>query len=225
MLKNTYSLEGEDVLSASILRLAPSGTYFDIGCSDPIEISNTYLFYKNGWRGVAVDGRTELAKAWARERPRDTFVPCVIDEKDGERIFWTFPDPTMNTCDAATAERYAKRFSADQCGIERRITRSARSIWEGVCGPESRPPDFVSLDVEGNEISILRGLISDSWRPALLVVETKFFSFRRPWEQPVVELLCNQFGYALIAKTPLDAFFIAPENPLFDWIPEIMKNY
>jgi len=220
----SYSLEGEDLIARSLLRSVTKGTYLDIGCSDPVEISNTYSFYLAGWRGVAVDGRTELKKAWARERPRDTFVPCVIDEKDGERTFWMFPDPTMNTCDAATAERYSHRFPSDQARSSRAETRSARSIWDEVYGRESCPPDLVSLDVEGNELPILKGLVSHCWKPALLIVECKLFSFNAPFEQPVVNFLCGEFRYVLIAKTPLDAFFIDPDNVHFDYLPATMRN-
>jgi hypothetical protein len=67
------------------------------------------------------------------------------------------------------------------------------------------------------------GLLSNNWKPPLLVVETKLFSFNRPYAQPVVEFVCRM-GYVLIAKTPLDAFFIDPESHIFDWLPESMKQ-
>jgi hypothetical protein len=222
-MRQTFSLEGEDVLSQSILRSVDLGRYLDIGCADPTEISNTYLFYQKGWRGVAVDGRSELAKAWAVERPGDVFIPCLLDEVDGEKAFWSFPDPTMSTCDEATATRYAERFADHEYMVENRRTRSANSLWMEVYGQDSPPPEFVSIDVEGNELPILKGLLLSSWKPALLVVETKLFSFDDPYAQPIVNFLCRQFGYVLIAKTPLDAFFINPENPLFEWIPHSMR--
>lgn len=223
MIRSSFSLEGEDLLAESILRLSRNGRYFDIGCSSPTEISNTYLFYKKGWRGVAVDGRHELKSAWEAERPEDIFLPLVLDEMDGETTFWTFPDPTMNTCDELTASRYAQRFATGEYRVEKRSTRSAKSLWIEVYGNDATPPEFVSLDVEGHELPILKGLVSLTWRPALLLVETKLFTFDDPCSHPLVSHLCAELGYKLIAKTPLDAFFIDPQNPVFEWLPSQMR--
>jgi len=59
-----YAMEGEDIILRSLLRKKTGeGSYFDIGSSEPILNSNTYLFYKRGWRGIAVDGR-DLVNEW-----------------------------------------------------------------------------------------------------------------------------------------------------------------
>jgi len=165
----------------------------------------------------------ELANVWKEKRPEDRFVPCIVGESECDESFWTFPDPTMNTCDAATAERYAARYAPHQCRVEQRSSRSARSIWAETFGEDASPPDFVNIDVEGHEIPIINGLVNESWKPALLVVEAKLFCFTTPREQPVVKLLLD-FGYVLVAKTPLDAFFIDPNNQVFQWLPEAMKR-
>jgi len=222
MSKLSYSLEGEDVLAASLLRSVSAGRYLDIGCSDPVEISNTYFFYQRGWRGICVDGRSDLSERWAEIRPGDSFVSCVLDETDGERTFYSFPDPTMNTCDAATASRYSERFLSDSCRAQTKKTRSARSIWLEAFGADAPPPDLVSLDVEGFELPILRGLIIENWRPALLIVETKLFTFDSPTRSSIYNYFKN-LGYIMIAKTPLDGFFIDPANPMFSWVPPAMR--
>lgn len=220
----SYSLEGEDLIAASLLRNVDIGRFIDIGCAHPIEISNTYFFYQKGWRGISVDGRWDLAEAWKLERPEDVFFPCVLDEMDGNKKFWSFPDPTLNTCDEETATRYCARFKASEWRVEPRVTRSARSIWMEIYGHDSPPPDLVSIDVEGYELPIIRGLVTSNWKPALMVVETKLFSFDNPLAHPVVSFMCREHGYKIIAKTPLDTFFFDPNNPIFDWLPPIMRS-
>ena len=221
--KVSYSFEGEDLIAESLLRKVEIGRYLDIGSSHPIEISNTFFFYRKGWRGIAIDGRSDLVSLWALDRPTDIFIPCVLDEEDGCKNFWSFPDPTMNTCDEETAARYCSRFKADDWRVEKRVTRSATSVWMEVYGQDSPPPEFVSIDVEGYELPIIKGLVSATWKPPLMLVETKLFSFDEPFAHPVVSFMCNEHGYKIIAKTPLDTFFIDPQNSIFDWLPEGMR--
>ena len=230
-----YAMEGEDIILRSLLRKKISeGTYFDIGSSEPIRNSNTYLLYKNGWRGIAVDGR-DLANQWTKHRPRDHFENCLLGERNGKLEFWTFPDATMNTADSNTAARYAERFADSDVKRNLHTVRRAYDLWqkgykEIVQGPLSfgplPPPDVVSIDVEGFEIPVLRGLLEPSpkLRPSVLVVETKLFQFLEPLENEVVNYMIKGHNYILISKTPLNAFFIDPLNPLFDWLPPSMLS-
>ncbi len=225
---SSYSMEGEDVIMASLFRNADKGNFFDIGSSEPIWNSNTYFFYKKGWRGVAVDGR-DLSVEWEKTRPGDRFVRSLLgDSNGGVMDYWMFPDPTMNTVDVDTALRYASRFSSTDVKQVSVPIQRAYDVYQANCvgkaGSEESPPHLVSIDVEGFEISVLSGLLEPNpeWRPAALVVEAKLFNFLKPLENDVADYLVNKHSYSLIAKTPLNAFFIDPLNPLFDWLPTSM---
>ena len=233
----SYAMEGEDVILRSLLRKKINeGSYFDIGCSEPIRNSNTYLFYKRGWRGIAVDGR-DLASQWREHRPGDHFENCLLGERNCKLEFWTFPDATMNTADSITAARYAERFADTDVKTDLHTVRRAYDLWQESYkdfahgslsfGPLTPPPpDVVSIDVEGFEIPVLRGLLEPvaTWRPSVLVVEAKLFNFLKPLENEIVNYLIQNHSYTLISKTPLNAFFIDPLNPLFDWLPPSMLS-
>lgn len=50
------SQAGQDLLTAHILGYKRDGTFFEVGCSEPIELSNSYaLETELGWRGVMLD--------------------------------------------------------------------------------------------------------------------------------------------------------------------------
>lgn len=230
----SYAMEGEDIILGSLLRKKINkGTYFDIGSSEPIRNSNTYLFYKRGWRGIAVDGR-DLANQWREHRPRDHFENCLLGERNEKLDFWTFPDPTMNTVDPSTAARYAQRFVESEVKRTLHTVRRAYDVWQASYkdinqeyssfGSLCPPPDVVSVDVEGFEMPVLKGLLepAPTWRPGILVVETKLFNFLEPLENEIVNYLIRTHSYRLISKTPLNAFFIDWLNPLFDWLPHSM---
>ena len=57
---NSYSQAGQDRFVRAVHGDTP-GFFLDVGCSDPVHISNTYALEKLGWRGLLVDISPELA--------------------------------------------------------------------------------------------------------------------------------------------------------------------
>ena len=64
-----YSQAGQDVFVLAMLHGPQAGTFADIGCERPFEISNSLLLEERGWRGIALD-IDDYREAWAaRETP------------------------------------------------------------------------------------------------------------------------------------------------------------
>jgi hypothetical protein len=59
----------------------------------------------------------------------------------------------------------------------------------------------------------------DLWQPGVIIVETKHLSIYHVLENETVTYLTS-LGYRMIAKTPLDAFFVFPAKDYLEWIPE-----
>lgn len=72
--KRSFSQSGEDMVVDSILGRPKKGFYVDIGAFHPKIFSNTYLFYKRGWRGICVEPNPEAKWKFGLVRPRDVFV-------------------------------------------------------------------------------------------------------------------------------------------------------
>jgi hypothetical protein len=53
--KKSYSQEGEDMILNRIFEFRNSGFYIDVGAHHPMRFSNTYFFYRKGWRGINID--------------------------------------------------------------------------------------------------------------------------------------------------------------------------
>ena len=54
------------------------GFYVDVGVDHPRRYSNTYFFYKLGWRGVNIDAMPGSMNLFARIRPRDINLECGV---------------------------------------------------------------------------------------------------------------------------------------------------
>src|SRR5881227_1483366 len=86
LLRFTYSQFGEDVIAEALLP-EPNGFYVEVGAFHPIQISNTYRFYRKGWRGIAIDPKPGVAKLFRRHRPGDIMVECAVSEEEGSGLF------------------------------------------------------------------------------------------------------------------------------------------
>jgi len=215
--KISYSLEGEDLILASLLRNVERGTYIDAGANHPIVINNTFGFYQKGWSGLAIDGNASFSALWAEMRPNDTFVQGLLSNTMREVEFRIFPDDTMSSMDAETSERYSTRFDSGAGKIERMETSRLGDLHKAhLQGGEVH---LLSVDVEGEDLNVLIGADLPTMRPGVVVVETKNCSLHRPLDNELVKYVTNQ-GYRLIAKTPLDAFFVLPEKAYLSWIPK-----
>ena len=78
---------------------------------------------------------------------------------------------------------------------------------------------LLSIDIEGEEINCLEGANLKEWHPGVIVIETKHLSSYQVLDNDIVQYL-TQLGYRMIAKTPLDAFFVFPSKPYLEWIPK-----
>lgn len=72
-IKSFCSQHGEDAFIKKELQSygLNHSIYVDIGSNHPTCISNTYLFYRTGLHGVAIEANSELAKLHRHFRARD----------------------------------------------------------------------------------------------------------------------------------------------------------
>jgi Methyltransferase FkbM domain len=215
--KSSYSLEASDLIVASLLRSVTQGTYIDVGANHPIAHNNTYYFYERGWSGLAVDGNRQFEKQWLEHRPKDLFVSALVSDEIKSVDFLIYPDPAMSTIDGDSIARYSSRFDPQQIQREARKTTTLFDLKSQYLNRDEI--HLLSVDVEGEDLNCLVGAKLESWTPGVIVVETKHLSVYRVLENDIVDYLTS-VGYRLIAKTPLDAFFVFPTKQYLGWIPE-----
>jgi FkbM family methyltransferase len=217
---STFSLEGTDLILKSILRDVSFGRYLDIGANHPFLISNTYLFYQRGWRGVAVDGHHKFSNLWVEHRSKDIFLESIVSDAIKEVVFTIFPDDSMGSIDAETNNRYRARFDNSSVQSRTVITTTIFDIWKEHINDEVH---LLSIDIEGEELNALKGANLNAFRPGVIAAEIKNVSLYSPLANKLVEFLTNS-GYRLIAKTPLDCIFVDPQKDYLRWIPkELVK--
>lgn len=165
----SFSQHGEDRFLIEWFGREYEGFYVDIGASHPFRISNTYGLYRLGWKGVVVDPIPLFRSLYRLWRRRDVFVNAGVGETGGTFAYFELTPSVLSTFDAA----YKDRLIAEGKAVLQRTYDvdiiPINTLLERHVG--ARTIDFMSLDVEGLDVSIIRSLDFGRFRPRVISVE------------------------------------------------------
>jgi FkbM family methyltransferase len=172
----SYAHHGEDLVLEGICNRIGIAipTYLDIGAFDPIDGSNTFLFYEKGCRGVLVEPNPYYSNRLRSIRPRDTVLNAGIGPVDrSEADYYLFANgPEWNTFSKEQADvliaKYGDRISAVK--VTKMPLLGINRVMEEHFA--KNPPDLLSIDTEGLDLSILLKLDFDRFRPPVVCAET-----------------------------------------------------
>jgi SAM-dependent methyltransferase len=68
IIEQNYSEAWQDMFVLTMLNGKRNGTFFEIGCGDPVLSSNTKLLEEWGWTGISIDANPELTAKFAKTR-------------------------------------------------------------------------------------------------------------------------------------------------------------
>ncbi len=215
--KTSYSFEGSDLIASSLLREVHNGVYIDVGANHPEIHNNTKFFYDKGWHGLAIDGNEEFCSLWLKNRPRDIYMTALISNNIRDVQFNIYPDKTISSIDPLAIDRYSRRYLEGEVITKKNTTDTLSNIRKKNFTYEE--VHLLSIDIEGEDLNCLLGADLPNWKPGVIIIETKNLSLYHVEQNDVVRYLTD-IGYRLVAKTPLDAFFIFPEKEYFNWMPK-----
>lgn len=208
-VKMAYSQEGEDLILGRMFENVRTGFYVDVGAHHPYRFSNTCAFYKRGWRGLNVDADPSAIREFRRHRARDINVCCGIGERSGSLSFHVFNDPALNTFDVTLA---AERARLPGYHIVDRMTVGVRTLSDVLAEylPRGQSIDFMSIDVEGLDLEVLKSNDWHRFRPRVLLVEARALSIDGFETDPTLKF-ARSVGYDAVAKTVNTVIFRAAE--------------
>lgn len=205
----SYSQCGEDMIGRFIfdaLKIAYP-TYLDIGAHHPTYLNNTYSFYKSGSRGVNIEPDPDLFSRFLKERSRDTNLNFGVGDSEGQLTFHVMSARTLNTFSAEEARSASEKGRAK---IERTLQLPVRPVGEVLSMHfADAAPDFLSLDVEGLDLSILKSWDFSRWRPRVACVETVIYGGGRgEGQRDDIATHLQDCGYFAYAHTHVNTLFV-----------------
>ena len=195
----SYSQEGEDMILRRIFGNQSTGFYVDVGAHHPKRFSNTYYFYKRGWRGINIDAMPGSINEFNKQRRKDINLEIGIASQKGILTYYIFNEPALNTFDEELA---LHREKSKQYFIKSKIAIPVAPL-EDVLKKHlsvSQTIDFMSVDVEGFDFQVLHSNNWQRYRPHYLLVECLELDGWDDSTDPIHDFLRAQ-NYRPISKT------------------------
>ena len=206
--KSSFSQCGEDNIIEYIFNLRGiiNPTFLDIGANHPFYLNNTAKFYEKGIRGINVDANSELIKEFDRFRADDTNLNIGISDESGNLNFYIMEDNTLSTFSKEEYELMVdsgKKIKEIRTIELQTIDFILEKYANGVF------PDFLSIDVEGFDFSILKSIQYDKSSPKVICVEAAEYSPSGAGARKsgLIDFLIAK-GYYEYANTNLNAIMV-----------------
>ena len=164
--KSYFSETGEDLALSQIFK-EPFGHYLDIGAQHPIFGSNTYFFYRKGWSGIAIEPQERFNVLWKIFRRRDKFFNLLIGNSNLPVEFAEFENSLLSSADQDTILKHINNGKIPDYKTFQPVSLS--SLLAKKIEPED--PFFISIDVEGMELKVLKGIDFNIFNFKYLLVE------------------------------------------------------
>lgn len=208
----SYGQNGEDLSISRLFEHTQNGFYVDIGAHHPVRFSNTYLFYQKGWSGINIDAQPGSMKLFKKMRPRDINIEVGVGTSSEEMLFYQFNESALNTFNLTEAgSKVSEKYMHNE-GKLVKIRRLDSILKESL--PQEKRIDFMSIDVEGNELDVLLSNDWDLFRPKYLLLEVLRSDLSEVLRNPAT-LFLNDVGYIASAKI-FDTVIFKLKDSYFD---------
>jgi FkbM family methyltransferase len=221
-MNKTYSQIGQDLVASKFFEKYPphlnTKTFVEVGAFDGINYSNTRLFFENGWNGVSIEpilkNYSKLEKLY--QNTNVITVRAAAADFIGETAFnvATIPGSEDWGSDVSAPGDDAMEKWPDYLWNKELVpVKTLNSILEE---NNIERVDFVSIDVEGNELAVLLGFDLAKYRPRLIISEYSSANERKELKD---YLLKN--GYFIWHDNKQDLF--AVRGSITDYLPDLPR--
>jgi len=169
--RRSYSQFGEDLLIDSILQYPKGyrGFYVDVGAHHPFALSNTAYFYKKGWQGINIEASPSLMTKFKIFRRRDINLNYAVGSSAQPLDFHVFKNyQPFNCFDKDMAKERINSGLHLKEVIKIRQVRLDVLLDKYLNGSSI---DFMTIDVEGLDLDVLKTNNWEKYRPKVLVTE------------------------------------------------------
>tara|TARA_R100000315_G_C5234266_1_gene145518 strand:- start:1567 stop:2229 length:663 start_codon:yes stop_codon:yes gene_type:complete len=196
-----------DVIIELYFNNIEKGKCIEVGVANGTRGSNTLYFENKGWETLCIEPNPEYCKIAKETREKVIQVACGDNDYLEKLPFTIFDIGVHNIMSSVSGLRPDNRLVDEH--NDRGLINKEYQIEVDVMKLDtilkqqefSRDINFISIDTEGTELDVLKGLDLDYWNIDLLVVENNYNDYN-------IEEHLNKFGYIKDARWKINDFYI-----------------
>ena len=166
----SYAQEGEDIILKRIFSGQSTGFYVDVGAHHPMRFSNTYDFYKLGWKGINIEPNPDSFNLFTRYRPRDINLNYGVARDKGSLEYYMFDESALNTFDTDVLKSRMLNTSYKHTKTIHVVVMPLADVFKQYVFDDIKV-DFLTIDVEGLDLEVLESNDWKIYRPSWVLVE------------------------------------------------------
>lgn len=177
--------------------------FVDIGANDGITLSNTiHLEKEYGWQGICIEPNPDAYSKLAKNRSCKCYNYAMYsEEKDIEFLKITGYSEMLSGINESYDNRHKDRLDKEVTSMNQKIevikmkTKTLNALLQNV-----EKISFLTIDTEGSELPILKGINLNKYKVDLIAVEDNF-------DENVCDEYLKDYGYKKINRVKLDNFY------------------
>lgn len=201
-----YAQYGEDIILNTIFN-KPQGVCIEVGGFDGITGSNTLFFAKLGWNCLIVEPMPDFCQKIRKVRNCKIIEIAASDKAGNVEFHIATGVETLSTIEnnAAHFERIKNISNQD---IKKITVKTARLddilLEQGISNI-----DFITIDVEGHEMSVLAGMDFEAIKPRIIIIENNSYDM-----DPQVDIFMRTKTYVRFKKTGCNDWYAQKNDDL-----------
>jgi FkbM family methyltransferase len=182
------------------------GTCIDVGAGMGTDRSNTYYFEKKYWTCLCIEPNPNLYSHMRMYRRLALNLACSnYDKKSVPFQVYVVNQDNQEAISSLVVDQRLVESHKDIINETYQIEVEVKKLDTILSRINIEKIDFLSIDTEGTELSVLQGLDIKKWNPKLIVVENNF-------NDPKIKEYLTQFGYILSERLGVNDFYLNSEE-------------
>ena len=198
---------GEDAYVHTQFASDFQGFACDVGASNGRTLSNTWTFEQAGWNVLCIEANPLYTEILKLNRRNVLMVACGAEFGD-DIPFYAYELNPGNWEPVSSLNPDAKTLDDHKHLIERSYTFKVPVRTLDWCLEQASFPrlDYLSIDVEGTELDVLKGFDIHRWNPKVVVIEC--------WkpDAPAANFMLSS-GYERATRLGVNEIFVRRDDP------------
>ena len=198
---DSYSQIGQDLFVLNFFKNLKDGYFVEVGASDGVVFSNTFLLEeKHNWKGICIEAIEDDFVKLQKNRKSHCVNKAVYSKTGLKMEFVKKSDGLLSGLkDHYDFEAWEHAPTEKICTVE---TETLTDILDRHEAPQYI--HYMSIDVEGAEVEVLKGIDFSKYTFGLLNIEHNHNKQQRQKQRDILE----ENGYKFLKQNQFDDYYI-----------------